>query len=138
LNKPFAKLGEFVKHLHDIGMHYVPIIDPGIGVEKPGSYAPYDDGMAMDIFIKNVSGKPLIGNVWNFSNKTVFLDFSNPKGVSYWVKWFKNFSSMVPIDGAWIDMNEVSNFKASGSLDGCPNSSLESPPYVPGKVFDPK
>lgn len=33
-------------------------------------------------------------------------------------------------DGAWIDMNEPSNF-VSGSLAGCPKSSLETPPYTP-------
>ena len=30
------------------------------------------------------------------------------------------------------DMNEVSN-AVSGSVNGCPNNSLENPPYKPGK-----
>lgn len=42
----------------------------------------------------------------------------------------KNFHNEVPFDGAWIDMNEPSNF-LSGSFNGCPKSDLESPPYLP-------
>jgi lysosomal alpha-glucosidase len=38
---------------------------------------------------------------------------------------------MVPIDGAWNDMNEIFSF-VSGSLDGCPNNTLEDSPYLPG------
>jgi lysosomal alpha-glucosidase len=34
-NKTFGGLEDYVKHLHDIGMHYVPIIDPGIDPVQP-------------------------------------------------------------------------------------------------------
>ena len=41
---------------------------------------------------------------------------------------------MVPIDGSWNDMNEISNF-VPGSLDGCPKDNpLEHPPYIPGNI----
>ncbi len=40
------------------------------------------------------------------------------------------FHSQVAFDGLWIDMNEISNF-VQGSTVGCPNSPLESPPYIP-------
>lgn len=43
----------------------------------------------------------------------------------------KSLHDQVPFDGAWIDMNEPSNF-LSGSTTGCPKSDLESPPYLPG------
>lgn len=60
----FKNLVEFVDDLHANGMHYVQIIDPAIsGSEKPGTYAPYDDGMAMDIFVKNKTGDLFIGKV---------------------------------------------------------------------------
>lgn len=47
-----------------LGMHYIPLIDPGVsGSEKPGTYPPYDEGLEMDIFIKNSTGLPFVGKV---------------------------------------------------------------------------
>ena len=57
--KAFAGLPQFVDQLHDIGMKYIPMFDCGISSgETPGSYPPFDEGLAMDIFIKNSSGQP--------------------------------------------------------------------------------
>ncbi|XP_018325921.1 lysosomal alpha-glucosidase isoform X3 [Agrilus planipennis] len=126
----FGELPAFVNELHALGMHYIPIIDPGIsGSEKLGSYPPYDIGLKMDIFVKNSSGKPLVGKVWN-SGSTVWPDFTLPNTTDYWVLMLRNMHQLFPFDGAWIDMNEPSNF-VSGSIYGCPNNDLETPPYVP-------
>lgn len=39
----------------------------------------------------------------------------------------------LPTSGPLLqDMNEPSNF-VKGSVDGCPDSDLENPPYVPGE-----
>jgi lysosomal alpha-glucosidase len=35
INDKFKGLGDYVRHLHDIGMHYVPIVDPGIDPSQP-------------------------------------------------------------------------------------------------------
>lgn len=60
----FKGLPDFVKELHSKGMHYIPIIDPGVsGSEKRGGYLPYDVGVKMDIFIKNSTGQIFIGKV---------------------------------------------------------------------------
>ncbi|KAJ8974175.1 hypothetical protein NQ317_004852 [Molorchus minor] len=126
----FKGLPEFVKELHTRGMHYIPLIDPGVSAsEKPGTYPPYDIGITMDIFVKNSSEQPFIGKVWN-SESTVWPDFTHPNTVDYWTSMLKNLHKEIPFDGAWIDMNEPSNF-LSGSFDGCPKSTLESPPYLP-------
>jgi lysosomal alpha-glucosidase len=85
----------------------------------------------MDVFVKNATNHTLIGKVFNKSGKTVWPDFSHPNATVYWTEQFKRFHQMVPIDGAWNDMNEISNF-VPGSLNGCPNNSLENPPYLPG------
>lgn len=128
----FRDLPEFVDELHKNGMHYVIMIDPGVsGSEPSGTYPPYDDGIKSDVFIKNSTGQVFVGKVWNLVS-TVFPDFSHPNAQSYWTKLFKDFHAQVPFDGAWIDMNEISNFY-NGQINGCPeNSSLENPPYIPG------
>ncbi|KAL1517514.1 hypothetical protein ABEB36_001270 [Hypothenemus hampei] len=123
-------LPEFVEDLHKRGMHYIPLIDPGISAgEEAGTYPPYDEGIKMDIFVKNSSGLPFIGKVWN-PISTVWPDFTHPNTVDYWTQMLKDFHNVIPFDGAWIDMNEPSNFY-SGAIDGCPKSDLENPPYVP-------
>ncbi|XP_066997663.2 lysosomal alpha-glucosidase [Anabrus simplex] len=126
----YEGLPQFVEELHELGMHYVPLIDPGVSAgEKPGSYPPYDEGIAMDIFIKNSTGQPFIGKVWNRIS-TVWPDFTHPRTVDYWVNELQRFHSQVAFDGAWIDMNEPSNFY-SGTAAGCPKNNLDYPPYVP-------
>ncbi|CAG2169566.1 unnamed protein product [Oppiella nova] len=133
--KRFGGFADWVRHLHDIGMHYVPIVDPGIDpAQKAGQYAPYDDGVSMDIFIKNNTGGIFIGKTWQTSGKTVYPDFSHPGSIKYWTKQYQEFHNQVPIDGSWNDMNEVDNF-LSASIYGCPaNNSLETPPYLPKQL----
>lgn len=130
--KNFEGLPDFVEELHSSGRHYVVIVDPAVsGSEAPGSYPPYEDGLAMDVFIKNVTGGIVYGKVWN-DKSSVFPDFSHPNASSYWAKQFARFHKQVPFDGAWIDMNEPSNFY-DGHKDGCPPGQKEdNPPYVPG------
>lgn len=58
LSKLF-KVQEFVEGLHNSSRRFVPILDPGIPV-LPG-YKPYDEGVEKDIFIRDVTGQPYIG-----------------------------------------------------------------------------
>lgn len=60
----FKDLPKFIKELHDRGMHYIPLIDPGVSAsEQPGTYPPYDRGIQMNIFVKNSTNQPFIGKV---------------------------------------------------------------------------
>lgn len=62
----FNGLPEFIGELHKRGMHYIPLIDPGISAsETPGTYEPFDRGVKMDIFVKNSTGNLFIGKVWS-------------------------------------------------------------------------
>ena len=56
-NGKFKDLPNFVQELHEQGLHYVPIIDPGISSTEKSYYKAYDDGLKMDIFVKNASGE---------------------------------------------------------------------------------
>lgn len=105
VNYPGPKLRAFLEKIHAEGMHYVVINDPGIGVNK--SYGTYQRGIANDVFIK-YEGKPFLAQVW--PGAVHFPDFLNPKTVEWWGDEIRRFHELAPIDGLWIDMNEVSNF----------------------------
>ncbi|XP_062507778.1 lysosomal alpha-glucosidase-like isoform X2 [Corticium candelabrum] len=132
----FGLLPQLVQHLHNNNQKYIMIVDPGISItQPPGSYPPYDQGLKLGIFI-NVSKTnniPIVGQVW--PGKTAFPDFTNPQSTSYWTEMIRNFHNEIPFDGLWIDMNEPSNF-VQGSINGCPKSSLNDPPFLPGIVGD--
>ncbi|XP_045462356.1 lysosomal alpha-glucosidase-like [Harmonia axyridis] len=126
----FKGLPDFIETLHDKGMHYIPLIDAGVSAsEVPGTYPPYDEGVKMDIFVKNSSDQIFIGKVWN-KGTTVWPDFTHPNSVGYWTSMLRNLHEQISFDGSWIDMNEPSNFY-SGSSTGCPQNNLEHPPYLP-------
>lgn len=73
----FRGLPEFVKDLHSKGMHYIPLIDPGISAgENPGAYFPYDTGVKMNIFIKNSTDQIFIGKVSNNNKKSICVKFN--------------------------------------------------------------
>ncbi|KAK1330757.1 hypothetical protein QTO34_008695 [Cnephaeus nilssonii] len=128
----FGDFPAMVRELHQGGRRYVMIVDPAISSSGPaGSYRPYDEGLRRGVFITNETGQPLIGKVW--PGPSAFPDFTNPEALDWWQDMVAEFHAQVPFDGMWIDMNEPSNF-VKGSVDGCPDNDLESPPYVPGEL----
>ncbi|XP_037648431.1 lysosomal alpha-glucosidase isoform X1 [Sebastes umbrosus] len=128
----FGDLPEMVEEFHKGGMKYILILDPGISSTSPhGTYSPFDDGLKRDVFIKNATGQILIGKVW--PGPTAFPDFTNPETRRWWEDCIRDFHSKVPVDGLWIDMNEPASF-VQGSVEGCPDSDLENPPYTPRVV----
>ncbi|XP_076839543.1 lysosomal alpha-glucosidase [Brachyhypopomus gauderio] len=126
----FSTLPNLVNDLHINNQRYVMILDPGISSTQPaGSYWPFEEGVRKGVFITNSSGDLLIGKVW--PGLTAFPDFSNPDTHEWWYQNLQKLHDKVPFDGLWIDMNEPSNF-FDGSVDGCPENELETPPYTPG------
>ncbi|XP_014207226.1 lysosomal alpha-glucosidase-like isoform X2 [Copidosoma floridanum] len=127
----FKDLPKFVKELHDAGMHYIPLIDAGVSAgERSGKYAPFDEGVRRNVFVKDAnSEKPFIGKVWNLVS-TAWPDFTNPNTTPYYTEMMGNMHNEFEYDGAWIDMNEPSNF-FNGHKNGCQANPLDNPPYLP-------
>jgi Glycosyl hydrolases family 31 len=103
-----------VDRLHADGRRFVPILDPGIKLE-PG-YAPYDDGVAAGVFVRDVTGAPYIGEVW--PGAVHFVDFMHPRALDYWHKHVAEFHAKVPFDG---------EFGEGGGV--CENTGSGRPPF---------
>jgi len=146
---PPQMVKKFVEQLHDNHQKYVVIVDPGVKVE-PGYFC-YDIGLRDKVFITEADGKtPIINKVW--PGFTAFPDFSLKNRTDpYWETLIRDFLGQVPVDGLWIDMNEIAGF-CDGSctpskLPSLPNNKshpiasqtgtitsefdMNNPPYVP-------
>lgn len=119
-NFPLAETQKFVNQLHSDGMKFVPIIDPGIMVYS--NYPAYENGLKQGVFVKDISGGYYLGQVW--PGPTYFPDFLHPNIENYWTTELQNWYKEVPVDGLWIDMNEVSNFcNSDGAGQVCANTA---------------
>ncbi|XP_038077866.1 sucrase-isomaltase, intestinal-like [Patiria miniata] len=143
-------LGDFVDELKANGTRYIIILDPAIPAnETSGTYAPYDDGVTEDVFIKAANGEILYGKVWpdlpnitvdtsqewdyqvaNYRAHAAFPDFSKPSTEQWWTNQITDFYNRIKFDGIWIDMNEPANF-VEGSTEGCEPNEYNRPPFQP-------
>ncbi|GAB4817380.1 hypothetical protein N2152v2_004426 [Parachlorella kessleri] len=117
-NFPLPEMQRFVAKLHDQGQKWVPIVDPGIKVDK--GYVPYDRGLEQDVFMRGVNGEPYLGWVW--PGACHFPDFFDPKAQDFFSQLLKEHHGLVPWDGIWIDMDEgtfaISGIQASVAAAG--------------------
>jgi alpha-glucosidase len=92
-----------LRGLRDQGHPVVPILDPGVKVER--NYDVYESGLKAGIFCKTREGIPYTGFVW--PGETAFPDYSTAKGRAWWADqvatWAKD-----GVGGAWLDMNDPS------------------------------
>lgn len=96
-----AKTRQAIEALARRGRRVVPILDPGVKVER--GYSVYADGLRRDIFCRNPGGRPFVGFVW--PGGTHFPDFSLPEVREWWAQYVRQFAS-TGVAGAWLDMND--------------------------------
>lgn len=117
------------------GFHVVTILDGHPPALK--GYAPYDEGVAGNYFVKNPDGSIFEGPVWPSTSGShplsVFPDFSNPAARQWWGGLYQSLLDE-GVAGIWNDMNEPSVFDTpSGTMpddvifnnNGHPATSLE-------------
>ncbi len=104
----FPELRRTLRQLNRAGRRIVPILDPGVKLEK--GFEVYDDGKRAGIFCRNPQRRDYVGLVW--PGETVFPDFSLPEGRAWWAKHVEAFARS-GISGSWIDMNDP----ATGSVE---------------------
>ncbi|MEL6797871.1 MAG: TIM-barrel domain-containing protein, partial [Planctomycetota bacterium] len=81
------------------------MINPGIKNES--GYFVYDQGTAIDAWVKTADGETYIGNVW--PGDVVFPDYSMREVREWWAGLYADYMAM-GIDGVWNDMNEPTTF----------------------------
>ncbi len=115
-NRPFTISREYFPNfegmIHDLGQQgfkIVAINDPHL--KKEPGYAPYDQGMAGDHFVKNPDGSVFVGKVW--PGDSVFPDYTRAETREWWGTLYKGFVEM-GIRGIWNDMNEPAVFERAG------------------------
>ena len=110
---------KMIADLRAQGFRVVCIVDAHPKVEK--GYAPYDEGIAGNYFVKNPDGTVYEAPVWpSHAEKnpgpSAFPDFSNPAARQWWGSLYKSFLD-IGLAGIWNDMDEPAVFNAvSGTM----------------------
>ncbi|KAI9682323.1 MAG: hypothetical protein M1817_000377 [Caeruleum heppii] len=139
---PYDEGQQFLRRLHDSGRHFIPIVDAAIYAPNPenasdaayskSSYGTYTRGNDQGVFLQNPDGSQYLGIVW--PGITVFPDWSAEAATPWWINELQTWYDLVPYDGMWIDMSEVSSFCVGSCGTGNLTMNPIHPPFVlPGQ-----
>ena len=108
----FPDPARLVGDLRVQGFRTVPIVDAH--PKKERGYAPYDEGLAGDHFVKNPDGSVFEAPVWPSNAKvnpapSVFPDFSRAATRAWWGGLHRGYVD-IGVEGIWNDMNEPAAF----------------------------
>jgi alpha-glucosidase len=106
----YHNIAEVIDYLKTEGVKIVPIVDPGVKVEKGYHY--YEEGLKNDFYCKDQDGLIFTGEVW--PGKSAFYDYMNSNAREAWGKNHQFYTDL-GIEGIWNDMNEPSVFNAEGN-----------------------
>lgn len=122
------------------GVHYVPLLDVGVGVKYGKKDKAYREGINMDVFLRSpTTGQRLRGAVW--PGPSYYPDFFHPNISLYWSAMLAHLHRHSNFSGIWADMNDPTNF-CHGECDwpilndtDANTTYLHDPihfPYLPG------
>ncbi|KXJ90785.1 family 31 glycosyl hydrolase [Microdochium bolleyi] len=127
---PLEMVREFVDHLHANDQHYIVMVDPAVAYfDTPQTL---QRGIDDDVFLLRQNGSLWRGVVW--AGVSVFPDWFSKNIQTFWNNEFNLFfdpETGVDISGAWIDMNEPSNFPCYFPCDNPEKSAIDYPPEPP-------
>lgn len=103
--EPQAMVGQ----LAEMHLRTVVIVDPGVKREE--GYNIYEQGKAMQAFIRDRRDQELVGEVW--PSPVVWPDFVQPQVRSWWGQLHSYYLDL-GVAGIWNDMNEPAAFKWPG------------------------
>ncbi|XP_054985594.1 maltase-glucoamylase [Sorex araneus] len=157
LSPNFTGFPQLIDIMKKEGMRIILILDPAISGNETQPYPAYEQGIKDDVFIKDPSDGSIVwGKVWPdlpgvvinssldwetqvklYRAHAAFPDFFRTSTIKWWKNELKELhtntwkpQNSLKYDGIWIDMNEPSSF-VNGAVEGCKNSSLNRPPYMP-------
>ena len=101
----FSDPKSMIDSLKQKGFRVVVIMDPGIKTEK--GYAPYEEGLDLDLFVKYPDGAVYEAQVW--PGWCAFPDFTKKETRDWWGEKM-DFYESAGVDGYWTDMNEPASW----------------------------
>ena len=98
-NFPTTEVQSFIATLHANNQHFIPIVDPGIYTQQ-ADYDAYTNGMAQNIFVKDLNGvDPFLGVVW--PGPVYVPDWFATNATNWWTREISDFQKLAAFDGLY-------------------------------------